>query len=156
MAAFEIIPALAPELVVACRELFLEYERGLGVSLCFQGFERELATLPGDYASPAGRLFLARAGAESAGCIALRSIEPRTAEMKRLYVRPQFRALGLGRALAERVIAEARAIGYRTMRLDTLPSMRAAQQLYAELGFRDAARYNDNPVEGVRFMALEL
>lgn len=156
MARFEIVAALEPALVAACHDLFVEYQRALGVSLCFQGFDRELATLPGDYAPPSGRLFLALAGAEHAGCIALRAIEPRVAEMKRLYVRPQFRAMGLGRALAERVIGEARAAGYRTMRLDTLPSMQSAQRLYAELGFRDAARYNDNPVEGVRFMALEL
>ena len=156
MAHFEIVPALGAEAVAACRELFTEYERGLGVSLCFQGFERELASLPGDYAPPSGRLFLARAAGESAGCIALRRIAPEVAEMKRLYVRPAFRAAGLGRALALRVIEEARAIGYRTMKLDTLPSMRSAQRLYAELGFRDTDRYNDNPVGGVRFMALAL
>ena len=156
MALFDIVPAADEEAVRACRELFVEYQRGLGVSLCFQGFDRELATLPGDYAPPAGRLFLARVGGQPAGCIALRSLAAGVAEMKRLYVRPQFRAVGLGRALAERVIGEARAIGYASMKLDTLPSMRSAQRLYAELGFRDAARYNDNPVEGVRFMALEL
>ena len=156
MAAFVIVPALGPDLVAACRELFVEYQRALGVSLCFQGFDRELAELPGDYAPPSGRLFVARAGAQAAGCIALRSIAPQIAEMKRLYVKPEFRAAGLGRALAERVIGEAAAIGYRALKLDTLPSMRAAQRLYAELGFRDAARYNDNPVEGVRFMQLEL
>ena len=156
MAGFSIVAALDEALVAECRELFVEYQRALGVSLCFQGFDRELATLPGDYAPPSGRLFLARVGGESAGCIALRSIAPQVAEMKRLYVRPAFRAAGLGRALAERAIAEARAIGCRTMKLDTLPSMRSAQRLYAELGFSDAARYNDNPVEGVRFMALDL
>jgi len=156
MARFEIVPALDVDSVRACRELFAEYERGLGVSLCFQDFERELATLPGDYAPPAGRLFLALAAGEPAGCIALRSIAPGVAEMKRLYVRPPFRAIGLGRALAERLIEEARAIGYRAMKLDTLPSMRPAQALYAALGFRDAPRYNDNPVDGVRFMALDL
>lgn len=156
MALFEIVAALDAEAVAACRELFAEYERALGVSLCFQGFERELATLPGDYAPPAGCLLIARSRGLAAGCAALRPLGPTEAEMKRLYVRAPFRALGLGRALALGVIEEARRIGYRTLKLDTLPSMRAAQALYGRLGFVDAPRYNDNPVAGVRFMALEL
>src|SRR5262249_22259931 len=122
----------------------------------FQGFERELATLPGDYAPPGGRLFIARSRGLDAGCAALRSLGEGEAEMKRLYVRPEFRALGVGRALALRVIEEARAIGYRALKLDTLPTMRAAQALYERLGFTDAPRYNDNPVAGTRWMALQL
>lgn len=156
MALFEIVAALDAEAVTACRELFVEYERALGVSLCFQGFERELATLPGDYAPPAGCLLIARSRGLAAGCAALRPLGPGEAEMKRLYVRAPFRALGLGRALALGVIEEARRIGYRTLKLDTLPSMRAAQALYERLGFVDAPRYNDNPVAGTRFMALAL
>ncbi len=156
MALFDIAPALDGDAIQACRELFVEYERGLGVSLCFQGFEQELAALPGDYAPPAGRLLLARSRGASAGCAALRALGAGDAEMKRLYVRPEFRALGVGRALAVRVIEEARRIGYRTLKLDTLPSMRAAQALYAQLGFVEAPRYNANPVEGVRFLALAL
>jgi putative acetyltransferase len=142
--------------VAACRELFVEYQRALGVSLCFQGFDAELANLPGDYAPPRGLLLLARHGEVPAACVALRPLFHRDAEMKRLYVRPAHRGSGIGRYLTERIIAEARARGYSSLKLDTLPSMRAAQGLYAKLGFRDTAPYNDNPVTGVRFLALEL
>lgn len=152
----ELVPALSATEVAACRELFTEYQRGLGVSLCFQGFDAELAGLPGDYAPPRGRLVLALIAGRPAGCVALRPLSHRDAEMKRLYVRPAHRATGLGRALALHVIAEARSIGYEALKLDTLPQMTAAQRLYEKLGFRDAAPYNDNPVSGVRFMALDL
>lgn len=138
------------------RELFLEYQRGLGVSLCFRGFDAELAGLPGDYAPPRGRLILAWAAALPVGCVALRPLSRRDAEMKRLYVRPAHRGAGLGRRLAGHAIAEARALGYAAVKLDTLPAMKAAQRLYEALGFVDTARYNDNPVEQVRFMALDL
>jgi len=142
--------------VAACRELFTEYQRALGVSLCFQGFDAELAGLPGDYAPPRGRLVLAHVGGKPAGCAALRPLFHRDAEMKRLYVRPAHRAAGLGRLLALHIIGEARALGYETLKLDTLPQMTAAQRMYEKLGFRDTAPYNDNPVNGVRFMALDL
>jgi ribosomal protein S18 acetylase RimI-like enzyme len=142
--------------VGACRELFVEYQRALGVSLCFQGFDAELASLPGDYAPPRGLLLLARKGEVPAACVALRPLFHRDAEMKRLYVRPAHRGSGIGRLLAERIIEEARARGYESLKLDTLPSMQAAQGLYAKLGFRDTAPYNDNPVTGVRFLALDL
>jgi ribosomal protein S18 acetylase RimI-like enzyme len=148
--------AASPADVAACRELFAEYQQALGVSLCFQGFERELASLPGDYARPRGRLWLAHAGDETAGCIALRPLGARDAEMKRLYVRPKFRRLRLGRTLAELAIDAARELGYASIKLDTLPSMGEAQRLYAHLGFVDTPPYNDNPVEGVRFLALAL
>jgi ribosomal protein S18 acetylase RimI-like enzyme len=142
--------------IADCRLLFEEYQRGLGVDLCFQDFARELATLPGDYAPPRGRLLIARDGVEPVGCVALRPLGEGDGEMKRMYVRASHRGTGLGRALAERVIAEARACGYRHVRLDTLPHLAAAIALYRSLGFVDAARYNDNPVEGVSFLALDL
>jgi putative acetyltransferase len=153
---FVIAEALDADSIAACRELFVEYQRALGVSLCFQGFDAELAALPGDYAPPRGRLFLARKAGEPAGCVALRPLFHRDAEMKRLYVRPAHRGSGLGRILAERVVAQARALGYAALKLDTLPAMHAAQNLYAKLGFRDTSPYNDNPVDGVRFLSLEL
>src|SRR5688572_11318658 len=104
-AGFELREATSPDDVAACRDLFLEYQRGLGVSLCFQGFDAELAALPGDYAPPRGRLVLALAGGRPAGCVALRPLFHRDAEMKRLFVRPQHRGAGLGRVLADHVIA---------------------------------------------------
>ena len=151
-----ITEALDAASIAQCRELFVEYQQGLGVSLCFQGFDAELASLPGDYAPPRGRLLLARKGTKPVGCVALRPLFHRDAEMKRLYVRRVSRGSGLGRRLAERVIAEARALGYEVLKLDTLPTMHAAHTLYATLGFRDTAPYNDSPASGVRFLALDL
>jgi len=153
---FSLGEALDADSIHACRELFREYEKGLGVSLCFQGFEQELAALPGAYARPRGRLLLARVAGVPAGCGALRPLTDGDAEMKRLYVRPDFRGMGLGRMLAECIVDDARAIGYRTLKLDTLPTMKEAWAMYASLGFVDAAPYNDNPVQGVRFMSLDL
>ncbi|HEU4587866.1 MAG TPA: GNAT family N-acetyltransferase [Gemmatimonadales bacterium] len=151
-----IAPASGAADIAMARELFREYADRLGVDLCFQGFETELATLPGRYAPPSGRLFLAWHDDMAAGCVALRRLEPGVCEMKRLYVRPAARGHGLGRALAERVIAEGRAAGYLTMRLDTLPAMQEAQGLYAALGFREIEPYTRNPVPGVRFLELRL
>jgi putative acetyltransferase len=153
---FAVAEALDAESVEACRALFVEYQQGLGVSLCFQGFDDELATLPGNYSRPRGRLLIARIVGEPAGCVALRPLGENDAEMKRLYIRAQYRGMGLGRVLAECVIDEARALGYRTVKLDTLPGMGEAQALYRALGFVEAAPYNDNPVAGVRFMSLDL
>ena len=118
--------------------------------------DAELRGLPGSYARPSGRLLLARIAGEPGGCVALRALGGSDGEMKRLFVRPGFRGMGVGRMLAECVIDEARAIGYRRLLLDTLPTMEAARQMYAELGFAECAPYNDNPVAGVRFMALAL
>jgi ribosomal protein S18 acetylase RimI-like enzyme len=145
-----------PDDLATVRELFLEYQASLGLDLCFQGFDRELAGLPGDYARPRGRLLLARVGDQAAGCVALRPVDDLRCEMKRLYVRPGCRGLRLGRRLAESLIAEARRIGYRTMVLDTLPSMIEAQALYATLGFRDTMAYRFNPVAGTRYLELDL
>jgi GNAT superfamily N-acetyltransferase len=138
------------------RELFLEYADSLGVDLEFQNFKQEVADLPGDYASPRGRLFLVLSNSLPAGCGALRAISSTVCEMKRLYVRPPFRGSGLGKLLAERIIQEARKIGYDSMLLDTLPTMTQARQLYAELGFQETQPYRFNPVRGTAFMSLDL
>ena len=141
----------------AVRRLFRAYAEWLGVSLCFQGFDEEVAGLPGAYAPPAGRLLVARAGGDVVGCVALRPLGPGVCEMKRLYVAPGFAGAGIGRALAERIIEKARAIGYEKMRLDTIPErMPAAQHLYESLGFREIPAYYDNPLEGVVMLELTL
>ncbi|HEX6904377.1 MAG TPA: GNAT family N-acetyltransferase [Thermoanaerobaculia bacterium] len=149
----EAIDTAAVEIV---RGLFREYQEALGVDLSFQDFETELRTLPGDYVSPRGRLLLALEDGAPAGCVAMRPLTGDTCEMKRLYVRPEFRAAGLGRQLAERVIAEARSIGYQRMYLDTLPTMSGAQRLYERLGFQEIPPYRYNPIAGTRFLGLDL
>ncbi len=152
-----IVQATSPSQIAQARELFLEYAQSLGFSLCFQSFDQELAGLPGDYAPPGGRLLLAEYENALAGCVALHELEPDICEMKRLYLRPAFRGKGLGRALAEAVIAEARRIGYRRMRLDTIePIMKDAVALYRRLGFKETAPYRANPIEGAMYMELEL
>jgi len=138
------------------RELFLEYQAAIGVNLCFQSFGEELATLPGAYSRPSGRLMLAFDGPNILGCVGLRPLDGTDCEMKRLYVRPQGRGLGVGRVLVTTVLDEARAVGYRRVLLDTLPPMREAIALYRSLGFADAAPYRDNPVEGALYLALDL
>jgi ribosomal protein S18 acetylase RimI-like enzyme len=154
MLTLEHVEAGQPLLQV--RRLFEEYAASLGIDLCFQGFDQELASLPGNYARPAGRLVLARHQSEPAGCVALRVLEPGICEMKRLYVRPQFRGSGLGRLLITRVIQEAKEAGYGQMRLDTLPSMQVAISLYRQLGFSDRSPYGTNPVAGAVFLELPL
>jgi putative acetyltransferase len=149
--------AETPSQIAQARELFLEYAQSLGFSLCFQNFDQELASLPGDYAPPAGRLLLAEYGGQLAGCIALHKLGPEICEMKRLYLRPQFRGKGLGRALADHIIAEARTIGYQRMRLDTVePVMKDAVAMYRKIGFREIAPYRPNPIEGAMYMELNL
>lgn len=138
------------------RQLFLEYVESLGIDLEFQNFKQEVANLPGDYAPPGGRLFLLLSETQPAGCVALRAISSTVCEMKRLYVRQPFRGLGLGKLLAERIIQEARKIGYDSMLLDTLPTMPHARKLYRQLGFHEIKPYRYNPVEGTTYMKLEL
>ena len=152
----KITEAVTDAKIERARTLFSEYADSLGFDLSFQDFDEELRTLPGDYARPKGCLLLAACRGQAAGCVALRPLEEKICEMKRLYVRPQFRGLGIGRALAEAVIRQARELGYSRMRLDTVPSMAAARALYASLGFEPMGSYRYNPIEGAVFMELKL
>jgi GNAT superfamily N-acetyltransferase len=138
------------------RNLFREYQRYLGFDLCFQGFERELAQLPGEYAAPDGRLILCEFEGAPAGCIALKPIGTAVCEMKRLFVRSDFRGHGLGRRLSMYVIEEARRIGYEVMKLDTVPALTQALSLYRSLGFREIPAYYANPIPGAIYMQLDL
>src|SRR3984957_11213983 len=146
----------APQIAQA-RELFLEYAQSLGFSLCFQNFDQELAELPGDYAPPAGRLLIAEYDAQLAGCVALHKLDSAICEMKLIFLRPQFRGKGIGRLLAERIIAEARQIGYQRMRLDSVePVMKDAVAMYRRFGFKEIAPYRPNPNPGVLYLELQL
>lgn len=138
------------------RELFVEYANTLGVDFCFQGFDQELAGLPGKYAPPSGRIFLAREGQLVVGCAALRELESGIGEMKRLYVRPPFRGQGVGRQLAHATVAAAREIGYARLRLDTLASLKPALALYESLRFQRIAAYYQNPIPNVVYLELAL
>jgi putative acetyltransferase len=151
------VQAECPGHVAQARELFQEYAQSLGVNLCFQNFEQELAGLPGRYDPPDGRLLLAEYDGQLAGCVALHKWESGICEMKRLYLRPSFRGKGLGRVIAEKIIAEARSIGYLRMRLDTIePLMKDAVEMYRKLGFREIAPYRPNPIAGAMYMELQL
>lgn len=159
----ELIRAAAtPGQIAQVRALFEAYAAELGVSLCFQGFDRELATLPGAYAPPRGGLWLAGPTDAACGCVGLRPLQhageadSEVAELKRLYVERDVRSSGLGRRLTETAIAHARAAGYRSIKLDTLAHMHAARALYADLGFRPCAAYYHNPLGGTLYMALAL
>ena len=152
-----LIQAHTSEEIEQARQLFKEYATWLQIDLCFQGFEKELAELPGEYPPPDGRLLLAYDDGELAGCVALRKIGESICEMKRLFVRDRFRGRGLGRSLIEAIISEAKQIGYERMRLDTLPpKMDKAIALYNELGFKEIEPYYNNPVPGAMFMELSL
>jgi putative acetyltransferase len=155
--AFSIFQASSLSHIEQARSLFIEYGQSLGFSLCFQNFDKELADLPGKYAPPSGRLLLAENDGRLAGCVALHGLDHEICEMKRLYLRPEFRGKGLGRALADRIISEARQIGYRQMRLDTVgPVMKDAVAMYGKIGFREIAPYCANPMEGTLYMELLL
>lgn len=149
-----------PEDLDQVRSIFREYAASLDVDLCFQGFESELKTLPGDYAAPAGQLLLALVDDELAGCGAFRPLAdadyPNACEMKRLYVRPAFRRFGLGRLLAQRLLDDARRAGYSNMLLDTLDEMESARELYASLGFEDVPPYYYNPIPGAHYLRTRL
>jgi len=151
-----IVNADSSETMELVRELFLEYSDSLGVDLSFQNFTQELAGLPGGYARPKGRLLLAFDDSQVAGCGALRRIDEIVCEMKRVYLRQAFRGRGAGRELVETLIGSAREIGYKRLRLDTLPSMTRAKEMYRSLGFREIAPYRVNPVPGASFMKLNL
>ena len=154
---FDFQQAKSPEQLATVRELLLEYAQSLGFRLCFQSFDDEIAGLPGDYVPPEGRLLLATSDGQAAGCVALHKLDDEVCEMKRLYVRPQFRGKGLGKALAESIINEASAIGYEKLRLDTVePVMRTAVAMYRHLGFREIEPYRSNPIKGALYMELQL
>lgn len=156
----ELLTPDTDETLAATREIFREYAFGLGVDLCFQNFEAELAALPGDYAPPQGRLLLAWVDGQLAGCGAFRPLPdadaPNACEMKRLYVRPNFRRYGLGRTLAQALLDEATQAGYSFMFLDTLDDMEAARELYASLGFEEVPPYYFNPIPGAHYLRARL
>ena len=154
--SLRLVLAVSAQELQSVRELFLEYQQSLGIDLCFQNFNAELAALPGDYAPPNGRLTLGVADEQHACCVALRRLDDAMAEMKRLYVRPAFRGRGYAKVLAQTVIEDARTMGCSSVVLDTLPSMHEAQAMYVALGFRDIPPYTHNPVPGARFMGLAL
>lgn len=159
-AVISLRPAQFPEDLTAVRELFLDYQAGLGIDLGFQGFEAELAGLPGAYAAPAGALLLACVDGEPAGCCAMRPLyntdHLNACEMKRLFVRPAFRGFGLGRLLVERVLSDGQLSGYTTMLLDTLSDMETARALYQEVGFVEVAPYYHNPIPGAHYLKVDL
>ncbi len=158
--SIQFITPATPEQLAATRQIITEYATQLGVDLCFQNFEAELAGLPGEYHAPAGALLLALVDGEVAGCCALRALDsvdyPNAAEMKRLYVRKAFRRFGLGRQLAEAVLDAARVAGYHSVLLDTLDDMESARTLYAELGFVEIPPYYHNPIAGAHYLKVDL
>ena len=144
----------------AVRDIFREYASSLGVDLCFQGFDAELAQLPGDYAEPRGALLVAEVEGAVAGCCALRPLDtadyPNASEMKRLYVRKAFRGFGLGRELAETMLDRARQAGYACVLLDTLDDMESARALYTDLGFEEIPPYYHNPIAGAHYLKVDI
>ncbi|WP_137918329.1 GNAT family N-acetyltransferase [Hydrogenophaga sp. 2FB] len=159
-AVISLRPAQFPDDVQTVRQLFLDYQAGLDIDLCFQGFEAELAELPGAYAAPAGALLLAYVDGEPAGCCAMRPLyntdHLNACEMKRLFVRPAFRGFGLGRLLVERILTDGQLGGYTTMLLDTLSDMETARALYQEMGFVEVAPYYHNPIPGAHYLKVDL
>lgn len=152
----QIVEAIDSEQIEQLRIQFKEYADSLHFDLSFQDFEKELSELPGKYAPPTGCALLAFDGKLSAGCVAMRRIDPEICEMKRLYVRPEFQGKGIGKLLVTAVIDVARKQKYRRMRLDTVPSMKSAITLYQSLGFVEIDSYRENPIEGALFLELDL
>jgi putative acetyltransferase len=156
----EVVEALLAEHLESARALFLEYQTDIGIDLCFQGFAKELADLPGDYRSPYGRLLLALVEGAPAGCCAFRPLpdsdHANACEMKRLFVRPAYRGLGIGRLLVDQTLLHAQQAGYNAMLLDTLSDMEAARALYAEAGFEEVAPYYHNPLPGAHYLRVVL
>lgn len=151
-----IVPASGADEISVVRQLFREYQQALGISLCFQGFDQELAGLPGDYAPPRGGLWLARVNGAAVGCVALRPAGDGRGEMKRLYVQPQIRGQGVGQQLLDAVLTAAAAAGYTRICLDTLPAMHEAQRMYRRLGFLECAPYGGHALPGTVFMERAL
>ena len=151
-----IVAAESPVQLATAADLFCHYAQAIGIDLSFQGFQRELATLPGPYAKPAGRIALAMVGDQAAGCVAIKPLDPQTAEMKRLYVQPAYRGAGAGRLLATWAIDQARLAGYQRMRLDTLARMTQAVALYESLGFVRIDAYYVNPLPDVVYFERDL
>jgi len=152
----EIVEANTDELITKAKELFQEYAESLGFDLCFQNFNAEMDGFPKQYSPPTGCLFLALSETQPIGCVGLRYFKKGICEMKRLYVRPDFRGRKAGRLLAEAIIKAGKVIGYEIMRLDTLPSMESANVLYKSLGFRQIEPYRHNPIKGAIYMELSL
>lgn len=151
-----IVDAGAKEYLTFVKELFLEYAKSLPFDLDFQNFDEEISHLPGEYSAPDGVILIASVGEKPAGCVALRKLEAGVCEMKRLYVKPEFRGKGIGRALAEKIIAQARESGYKKMRLDTVNSMTEAIALYRSFGFKEIPQYRVNPLPDAMFFELDL
>jgi len=152
----QIIQAVLPEHIQTAGSLFFEYAKSVNVSLCFENLDKEVESLPGPYAPPNGSLLLALCDGKVAGCVALKRVDPETCEMKRLYVRNEFRGQGIGKQLTIAIAREGRRIGYKTIRLDTLPSMKEAISLYDSLGFEPIPQYRELPVPGALFMQAVL
>ena len=152
----QIIPLESEKDLEIVRELFKEYAKSLGFDLSFQDFKKELADLPGDYAPPFGCILLAKDKEQITGCVALRKMDENICEMKRLYVRKDFRGKGIGKELSVAIIENAREMGYTYMRLDTVPAMKQAIALYQSLGFKEIQPYRYNPIEGATFMELDI
>jgi ribosomal protein S18 acetylase RimI-like enzyme len=148
--------ANADKEIESARILFLEYAKSLNFDLCFQGFDEELKNLPGDYSFPGGEILLAYCDGKLAGCAALRKFEEEISEMKRMYVRPEFRGKKIGRLLAVNIINDAKEMGYKKMRLDTIETMKEAIALYKDIGFKEISSYRYNPVDNVKYMELDL
>lgn len=153
---FEIVLQENTQAAANARQLFTEYAKSLNFSLCFQGFDKELAELPGEYVPPYGGLLLAFYDDTLAGCVAIRKIDDNVCEMKRLYLRPELRGKGIGKKMGNEIVKVAREIGYKKMRLDTVPTMTEAISLYRSLGFVEIDPYRGNPIPGAIFMELEL